>query len=205
MPQDEKMKTPKPEGLRERKQRETRIRIAETGLKLFLRDGYDETTLDAIAKEAGISRRTFFSYFRSKDDLVLAWQGEAWTAMWADLSTVSADVAPVDAVRTVLLRHASRYEAEEMQAIDRVMRASETLLERKPAVYLRQEEALHQALCQVWPESERSAGLRALAMASIGAMRLAIDAWSKQSGNRSTSSFLEEAFANLRNELGGQS
>lgn len=189
---------PNAEGRRERKQRETRRRIAEVGLQLFLSNGYDTTTLDQIANAAGISRRSFFSYFKSKDDLVLAWQDEGWASMWAELATVSSERTPLDAVQEVLVKHASRYEAEEMQAIDRVMRASETLLARKPAVYLKQEEAMYETLRQVWTDPVRYPGLRVLAMASVGALRLTIDAWSKQTGSRSTASFLEEAFANLR-------
>ena len=126
------------EGVRERKQRETRFRIAETALRLFLKDGYEGTTLEAIAEEAGISRRTCFSYFKSKDDLVLEWQAAGWNAIWAELLTVSPDEAPLDAVRKMLVKHASHYEADEMRAIDRVMRASETLLARKQSVYLKQ-------------------------------------------------------------------
>jgi AcrR family transcriptional regulator len=56
----------KKNGLRARKRRETRQRIAETGLKLFVRKGYDATTLEAIAAAAGISARTFFYYFKTK-------------------------------------------------------------------------------------------------------------------------------------------
>ena len=74
-------KTPeKPEGLRERKRRETRRRLTETGLRLFLERGYEATTLDAIAEAADVSRRTIFHYFNQKDDILLAWQsgiGEA--------------------------------------------------------------------------------------------------------------------------------
>lgn len=50
----------KPDGLRARKRQETLERIAETGLRLFSQNGYEATTLDAIAEAAGISRRTFF-------------------------------------------------------------------------------------------------------------------------------------------------
>ncbi|MBW4331752.1 TetR/AcrR family transcriptional regulator [Stakelama sp. CBK3Z-3] len=60
------------ESLREGKRRETRRRIIETGLKLFVENGYEATTFDMIARAAGISRRTFFSYFKSKDDVLLA-------------------------------------------------------------------------------------------------------------------------------------
>lgn len=61
-------------GLRERKRRETRQRISDAGLRLFGRQGFDATTVDAIAAEAGISRRTFFHYFNSKDDILLSLQ-----------------------------------------------------------------------------------------------------------------------------------
>ena len=59
-------------GLRERKRRETSERIIEKGLKLFVKNGYEATTLDAIAEAAGISRRTFFYYFKSKEELSIA-------------------------------------------------------------------------------------------------------------------------------------
>jgi len=46
------------------------LTITEVSLALFERDGYDATTVDAIAKAAGISRRTLFRYFPSKNDIV---------------------------------------------------------------------------------------------------------------------------------------
>ena len=61
-----------PEGWRERKRRETLQRIAEMGLKLFIANGYEATTLEAIAAASGISARTFFYYFKSKEDILLA-------------------------------------------------------------------------------------------------------------------------------------
>lgn len=190
-----------PEGVRERKQRETRRRIAETGLQLFLLNGYEATTLDAIAAEAGISRRTFFSYFKSKDDIVLAWQESAWDAILADLLGVSPDEDPLDAVRDTLLKHAGQYESDRMIALDRVMRASEALMARKQSAYVAQEEALHAALCEVWRQPQRRDALRIVAMVSIGAMRLAIEAWGRQGGGRPATRFLEEAFAILRAEI----
>lgn len=38
---------------------------------LFLERGYENTTVDQIAAAAGMSKRTFFRYFPSKDDLVI--------------------------------------------------------------------------------------------------------------------------------------
>jgi AcrR family transcriptional regulator len=191
----------KVEGVRERKRRQTRQRIAEQGLRLFLADGYESTTLDAIAAAAEISRRTFFSYFKSKDDILSAWQESFWDAVFADVVRVSPDLLPLNVVRDVLVRHASRYSTKEMIAIDRLMRSSETLLASKPAAYARREEALFAVLCEVWRQPQRQERLRTVAMLSIGTMRLAIDAWNRAAGNRSAADFLREAFDGLMYEL----
>lgn len=190
------------EGLRERKRRETRQRIAETGLRLFLADGFDSTTLDAVAAEAGISRRTFFSYFKSKDDVVLYWQEAGWNAMHADLLKASPDARPLDVVRDVMADHTSRYSPDEMAAIDALMRSSESLLARKQTFYVEQEKVLFNTLCEVWRQPERRPALRMVAMVCIGSLRVAIQSWYDHPGERKPMvEFLRDAFANLRSEL----
>jgi AcrR family transcriptional regulator len=186
---------------RESKQRDTRLRIAEAAMQLFLENGYEATTLDAIAEKAGISRRTFFSYFKSKEDIVLAWQADSWEAVRAELLTVSPDEAPLDAVLRVMVNHAALYESDQLLAIDRMMRASQTLMARKPAAYAAQEASLYATLCEVWRQPQRRPGLRMVAMMSIGAMRIALEAWSTQAGREPVSVFLEKAFANLKTEI----
>jgi AcrR family transcriptional regulator len=49
-----------------------RLEVVEHALRLFAEQGYESTTVDEIAEAAGISRRTFFRQFRSKDDVVFA-------------------------------------------------------------------------------------------------------------------------------------
>ena len=49
----------------------SRQRIAAAARELFAAQGYEHTTVDEIAERAGVARRTFFRYFRSKDDAIL--------------------------------------------------------------------------------------------------------------------------------------
>jgi AcrR family transcriptional regulator len=190
------------EGVRERKRRETHQRITEAGLKLFLSRGFAATTLDDIASEAGISRRTFFSYFKSKDDIILSMQDAAWAAMYADILKASPDVAPIDAVRDVMVKHMSRYTTEEMTELDALMRSSETLASRKQAFYAEQEQALFVTLCEVWRQPERRTALRMVAIVSIGAIKLTTQTWNDQQGvKRSVARLLHDAFESLRSEL----
>jgi AcrR family transcriptional regulator len=59
-------------GLRERKKQATREALVRAGIELFIERGYDQTTLADIADAAGVSTRTIFAYFPSKEDILFA-------------------------------------------------------------------------------------------------------------------------------------
>ncbi len=56
--------------LRERKKADTRDAIRAAAVELFWTDGYEATTMDAVAEAADVSVRTVFRYFPTKEDLV---------------------------------------------------------------------------------------------------------------------------------------
>lgn len=58
-------------GLRERKKRETRRGIHLAALEIAREGGVEGLTVDAIAERAGVSPRTFFNYFATKDDAIV--------------------------------------------------------------------------------------------------------------------------------------
>lgn len=200
MPNDSQ-KSNRPEGLRARKQRQTRQRIADVALRLFLENGFEATTLNAIAAAADISRRTFFHYFASKEAIVFALESDTEQLFRTALAASAADLPPLDAVRQALSVIISRYQTPEAISIDRLMRSTEALRARKQANYGRQEIALYHTLSEKWPAPERQSGLRLLAMVGIGAMRLSADRWHHDQGQRPLQHYLEEAFQLLRAEL----
>ncbi|MEV1172224.1 TetR/AcrR family transcriptional regulator [Nonomuraea sp. NPDC049784] len=70
------------EGLRERKKRETRQRIADIAMGLFMAKGFDNVTVAEIARTADVSVNTVFNYFSTKEDL------------FADRLDLAIDLAP---------------------------------------------------------------------------------------------------------------
>jgi len=191
------------EGLRERKRRETLQRISEVGLSLFLTKGYDATTLDEIAAEAGISRRTFFYYFKSKDDIVLAYIGGFAEALGVIIKERGSAHSPLDSVQYAMVKLAGRFDTPKQLAIARFMRESEALrIKRRNNLQL--EQAVFEALCEVWPAKNRRTRLRLVAIASMGAMRVAVDSWLEQNGKQPLPKCFRDAFSNLKAEMCAQ-
>jgi AcrR family transcriptional regulator len=56
-------------GLRETKKLQTRQEIAEKAMGLFARRGFDHVTVAEVAEAAGVSEKTVFNYFPTKEDL----------------------------------------------------------------------------------------------------------------------------------------
>ena len=65
-----------PDTPRTPKAAQTRAAILATALRLFREDGYDRTTMRAVAQGAGVSLGSAYYYFASKEHLVQAFYDE---------------------------------------------------------------------------------------------------------------------------------
>lgn len=189
------------EGLRARKRRETLQRITEAGVRLFVAQGYEATTLDEIAAAAGISRRTFFYYFKSKDDILLSVQSGVGDMLAGSIRAAPAGERPLDAARYAIVTVCGSLPAEDMIAMGRLMNASRTVMDRKQASYVEQEAAMFAALCERWPAPARETALRTVAMIAVGVMRIASDTLVREGGVRSFINLIDDTFEALAAEV----
>lgn len=83
--------------------------IAEAAAELFLEQTYARTTVDDIARRAGVSRATFFNYFAAKSDLLWLEVDEALTAFDATAADVDPALPPMDAVLEAITRLADSF------------------------------------------------------------------------------------------------
>jgi AcrR family transcriptional regulator len=68
-------------------------------MALFARQGYEETTVEDVARAAGMSRRTFFRHFPSKEDILLSNQREVGESVADELARRPGDEPPWLALR----------------------------------------------------------------------------------------------------------
>ena len=83
--------------------------IAEAAAELFLEQTYARTTVDDIARRAGVSRATFFNYFAAKSDLLWLEVDEALAAFDATAADVDPALPPMDAVLEAITRLADSF------------------------------------------------------------------------------------------------
>src|SRR3982074_1651075 len=88
------------EGLRERKKRLMRQQLSDTATEMFIDRGFDAVRVSDIAEACGVSEKTVYNYFPTKESLLL----DRWDATMASLWTGLADpgVSPVEAALRIL-------------------------------------------------------------------------------------------------------
>ncbi|WNV88645.1 TetR family transcriptional regulator [Umezawaea sp. Da 62-37] len=86
-------------GLRERKKRRTYENISDTALALFAEHGYDQVSITQVAEAAEVSRRTLFSYFPTKEDLIVCRLADHETESARVVRARPAGLSPLTALR----------------------------------------------------------------------------------------------------------
>lgn len=117
--------------LRERTRRAVQSELIDVAQQLFVEQGYEETTVDQIASAAGMSRRSFFRYFSSKEALVI----EKYEAM-IDVFAERLEARPADEPLWTSVRRMFDYVvhyaddadlAERMAVMEAIVQSSDAL------------------------------------------------------------------------------
>jgi AcrR family transcriptional regulator len=162
-----------PAGRRARKKDETRRRIAEAAMALFLSRGFAATTLDDIAEAADISKRSFFDYFPSKEDVVLAWQDVFKDELVAEIAARPADEPLAVAAERAMVAAISRYDVPQARAHLRLRDETPALRARDHMKYGALEQAMSDALLKRPGAKRDPLRARLVAMIVVGALRIA--------------------------------
>lgn len=82
-------------GIRETKKRRTRKAIQEAAITLFSQKGFEATSMEELARAAGVGKGTIYGYFRTKHEIFLAFCEEEIDHAFAALEQRSDPDAPM--------------------------------------------------------------------------------------------------------------
>jgi AcrR family transcriptional regulator len=180
---------------------DTRARIAAAAFELFAAQGYDGTTVDAIAERAGIARRTFFRYFRSKDDVIFADHDTLLATVTENLAAQSA-MSPLQAICSGVRIVFRSYVSDPQVSVSRyrLTRSVDALRDRELATVQRYERAFSRYVRDRLAGgrfSESEAVLRAdvIAATVVAAHNAVLREWLRAGGVYDPMPDLETAFA----------
>lgn len=176
---------------------DARTRLEAAALALYSEQGFDQTTVEEIAKRAGVTRRTFFRHFADKREVLFGSGHADGLVVKAALQSAPHDASPLDVVGMALVALAAKIDSDGEAAVRRIriVRASPELWERQLMKFTALAEALAIAL--------RARGVRdpaaiLAAESGITALRVASDSWIADTNNQSLQGLVAEAVAELR-------
>ncbi|MGC9495813.1 TetR family transcriptional regulator [Streptomyces sp. WG7] len=125
--------TPPPEAsLAQRKRQLVSDELTEAALQLLATKGFDAVTIDEIATAAGVSKRTFFRYFASKEDVVVQFLTGMGTGIRTELAARPGGEPPSEALRNAVSAPIAACAGHS----DRALRVVQLIL-RTPALHAR--------------------------------------------------------------------
>lgn len=186
-----------PPSLRDRQAAQLRAEIAQVAISQFLRSGFEATTIDEIARDCGVSRRTVFRHFSTKENILLVWPIEAADELAQMIAgRDEAEDALTCLQRALIAFVASRVEGlPDLLPLARLIQCTAGLRSRIHEVVEAWERALVDGLVT---RRSQDAALAPVAVAvALAVARLAAQRWLKEGGPRSLSVVIEEAFQEL--------
>lgn len=164
--------------LRERTRRAVRTEIVDAAMNLFLTQGFEVTTIEEITQAAGISRRSYFRYFASKDEAFAKALASIGQTIAETLTGRPADEPPWTALRRSfdpLIKEAST--DPNAEALGRLMLERPALQQGKDAAWQTEIAAALAPRLPTRDTDEASLRAHALAAAAIACLHTAQAHW----------------------------
>jgi AcrR family transcriptional regulator len=184
----------------ERQRAELRAEIARAAVGLFTARGFDATTVDDIAAAVGVSRRTFFRYFGTKEDVLLHDLNARGDAVARALAARPADEEPWVALRAAMLDAAPETLAdpESDLAVGRLMKTVPSLRARRHEKRAHWVDGLAPLVAERLTGPGAAFRARAVVSAALLCVDLASEAWIESGGTADLAELYDEAVAAIR-------
>jgi AcrR family transcriptional regulator len=154
-------------GLRESKKLRTRQVIADQAMRLFVQHGFDRVTVSEVAAAAGVSEKTVFNYFPTKEDLFFDEVPKREAALVATIRDREPGESILSALRRLQVRECPRLCSPNFVVFARIIEESTALQAKELEVMARFVQALTGAIATELHIDERDARITAGLLVSV--------------------------------------
>lgn len=175
--------------------------ITRTAIDLFLRQGFEATTIDQIIEPVGVSRRSFFRYFGTKEDVVLGDLVNRGASIAEALARRPAEEEPWDAIRAAFheAHEISASGKHETLALGRMLFDTPSLLARHLEKRLRWQELFVPLIAERLPDvGDRDLHAHAIVASALSCLDAASRAWVQSDGQAELSDLYDQAVHAVR-------
>lgn len=191
-------------GLREQKKAKAREALGRAALDLFTQNGFESTTVDAIAERAGVSRRSFFRYFPSKESAAFPAQEERLRKFRELLELLNVKQEGFRAVKEACYAIAREYmnEKAERALRQRLVDSSPALAAYEQQADRELEEIIVDAFIGGSTDADEERRAKVIAAATIGTIRVTMREWFDKKCKPDLLELGEDAFWYLEHGFG---
>lgn len=183
-------------GRREQKKQDTRSRLVTAARQLFISQGYDESSIEEISQLAGVSRRTCFRYFPSKESLAFPYREQRLVRFNALIREGPPGETAYEAVKRACLVMAGQFmtEREETVSLEQLVRRHPTLRAFEREYDRHWEQVIADALAKDGDDPQIA---RLLGGAMMGLIRAAFEIWLESDGTLNLIEMAQQIFLML--------
>jgi AcrR family transcriptional regulator len=180
-----------------------RSRLEQTALKLYVERGFEKTTVAEIAKEAGLTERTFFRHFADKREVLFSGAGLLQELLVSTVASVPDSAVPIDAIATALDAAGTRLQERREYSRQRqtVIAANAELQERELLKLASLASAMADALRRRGV-SDPAASLTA--EAGVAVFKVAFERWINEPSQRDLPQLIRESLNELKAVTAGK-
>ncbi len=183
----------------------TRESLIDAALELFARDGYDETSTERIAARAGVSPRTFFRYFPTKESVVFHRDHGFMRSFATAFLDQPATASDYDAVRATFVALADGFGAwrSRVETYRIAVDSSPVLIGREQAHLAEHAVTVSEAVARRRGLSSPDDRSTTLAVVALALYQRALRSWLDGPRARELADLLDDEFARLRDVVVG--
>ncbi|MEU3829020.1 helix-turn-helix domain-containing protein [Streptomyces sp. NPDC029080] len=179
-----------------------RGRLAEAALQLYSERGYEQTTVAEIAKQAGLTERTFFRHYADKREVLFSGAGDLQDLFVREVADAPEGTAPIEALVLGLDAVAGAFAGRRAHARTRqaVITANAELQERELIKLASMSAALARTLRG---RGVAEPGATLAAEAGMAVFKVGFERWIEADEDQDMARLLREALAELKDVVAG--